>query len=704
MHSGSDNATVEGIKSVATNNTRESMETVKASNRRPQQPVNTLPAVSEGSFVPAVPATTMTSNKPIGQSNSSQKKSKTWQKFKKALKPFKMASSSNLPDDTKHGNEQTDNGNRTRTQSYDNPLQPPLPLFQRSKSDAVRAGADPSALDSVVRGRLDGLDVMTLGCALWTSTAEGVGSSRDAGENPWDDTRYSVTGRSTLYSPADMVKDMLWTSGGRAKPEIILEGFSPGPEDRWTVQIEMKSSPKLLYEFTSLDILASSTSQTDELTESTGATTTDEFDSPMLSSHKLWTTLWGSDPIPSGQPNRELITQVGNPSESHSNSASKSSQGSQDDGLDDPVLSLAANSNVPIDLDEDTFIVTTREHLTAIQQIAAVPLSEGRFEAALCVMEKLLQGLGRPSSPEQRYLRGSTQHNIGLIHLWEGNYAKANAYFLDAYNERVENLPIDHLDLVVTQCRQAQCHFALGRFSEAADILENCLKIAPADDAVIRAKILNNLGLVCYHQNEVSKALRCLAHALEQQREWLDGPVKRESIVYEASVSLSNMGKLYLDRTDFALGNSMYEEALLLQTSIFHKENPIVMQSFVNLAWSRALVGQNRSAFRLLESCERLQTESFGKDSAAAVETSGWIAHLCAKAERYNEALPIYQRIRQWQKQHIKKAGQGGTSSLFSIAGMGSQSSSHPSIRLVKDCIKVIEEKSGPKTTLSMWL
>jgi hypothetical protein len=54
-----------------------------------------------------------------------------------------------------------------------------------------------------------------------------------------------------------MVKHMLWTSGGRSKPEMILEGFSPGTRDRWTVEMEGTTGQNLKYEFTyALDNLA----------------------------------------------------------------------------------------------------------------------------------------------------------------------------------------------------------------------------------------------------------------------------------------------------------------------------------------------------------------------------------------------------------------------------------------------------------------
>lgn len=739
----SDNITVEGLRSVATNITAASMETVKASNRK-ALPVLAEVTISSGSNPSKPPNNTVKfssvsndSDKSISKKTKSSsqnyetKKTTGWTKFRRAFKPFKASTSSQVASKKKTLSSSAklapQGANRPRVQSHDLTValtdaelvnEKPSKL-QRSKSsgDQLRARSINRAqqqknLDRVVRGRFDGMDILTLGCVLFENTPAtshqkldcSYESSKSENEfnkssKPWNGTLHSVTGRSTFYSPADMVKDMLWTSGGRATPEMILEGSSPGPEDRWSVQIE--TLHKLNYEFSSNNKHnglgppppALQPISTDD---NTASTTTDENDSPVVSTHKLWTSLWGSDGVPSGQPNRDLITQVGN------NLAEEASSGNGNDDIidsdnsspDDPLLSLAANSNVPIDIDEDTFIVTTREHLISIQEIAAVSISEGRFDTALRILEKLLAGLASDAKDEKRFVRGATFHNIGLIHLWQGEYTQANFAFAEALKERRKTMPQDHMDLYVTQSRRSQCLFALEEFDKAACILEECLRMVPYEDAVIRAKILNNLAIVYYHKHDSPKALRLLAQALEHQREWLDGPVKRESIVYDASVSLANMGKLYLERSDIALCNSVYEEALLLQTSIFQKENPIVTQTYINLAWTKALSGQSAAALRLLDSCLRVQTDAYGADASATVETAGWMAHLYSRVERYEDALPLYLRIRQWQKQHLKV-----DAPLFYITG--NYTSTHPSVRQVKDCIKRIKEKVGPQTAVS---
>ena len=63
--------------------------------------------------------------------------------------------------------------------------------------------------------------------------------------------------------------------------------------------------------------------------------------------------------MPTGHPNRDLIMQVGNLVE-ETGTSPFGGDNSGDTGEcsgDDPLLCLTANSNVPIDFDEDTFIV-----------------------------------------------------------------------------------------------------------------------------------------------------------------------------------------------------------------------------------------------------------------------------------------------------------------------------------------------------------
>ena len=53
----------------------------------------------------------------------------------------------------------------------------------------------------------------------------------------------------------------------------------------------------------------------------------------------------------------------------------------------------------------------------------------------------------------------------------------------------------------------------------------------------------------------------------------MEGRVRREGIVFDTSVTLSNMAKTYLQLNDSEMTFYMYEEALLLQTSRFKKDH-----------------------------------------------------------------------------------------------------------------------------------
>ena len=52
----------------------------------------------------------------------------------------------------------------------------------------------------------------------------------------------------------------------------------------------------------------------------------------------------------------------------------KSQQTASDNGNKDDFMELAAACSVPIDIDEDTFIIETPHHLQSVHDIASVPL------------------------------------------------------------------------------------------------------------------------------------------------------------------------------------------------------------------------------------------------------------------------------------------------------------------------------------------
>ena len=115
--------------------------------------------------------------------------------------------------------------------------------------------------------------------------------------------------------------------------------------------------------------------------------------------------------------------------------------------------------------------------------------------------------------------------------------------------------------------RKGDALFAMESFEEALKTYNLALGMSPTEDAT-RAKIFNNIGVVQYYMNDLNQALRSLTSALEIQRQWLDGSIRRESIVYDSSVTLENMGKVYLRKKDFELSYFVYEEACMVRVCL----------------------------------------------------------------------------------------------------------------------------------------
>jgi Tfp pilus assembly protein PilF len=109
--------------------------------------------------------------------------------------------------------------------------------------------------------------------------------------------------------------------------------------------------------------------------------------------------------------------------------------------------------------------------------------------------------------------------------------------------------------------------FALEKWNDALHVLEKSLTIVCNENAT-RAKIFNNMGVLHYQRQDTMQAMASFAAALEIQRLWLDNRVRRNSIIFDASVTMGNMGKLYLEQENYHLSFFVNEEALLVRRRV----------------------------------------------------------------------------------------------------------------------------------------
>lgn len=193
------------------------------------------------------------------------------------------------------------------------------PIRKRVESDQTRSrhnsrGDNSQKIDDAIRGRFDGMDVLSLGSARVPSVPR---------------TPDALTRHAPMLRPQDMVRDMLYTSAGREPPELVLEGFIV--KDRWIVSLENLNGDSNVPQLQSTD-------EDDE----------DETDgSPQLPTSELMTAMWGRHRTP--PPTHALHDQK-------------------------DIFQMAAACSVPIDVDEESFIIDTPAHLQAVHDIASIPL------------------------------------------------------------------------------------------------------------------------------------------------------------------------------------------------------------------------------------------------------------------------------------------------------------------------------------------
>lgn len=588
-------------------------------NYRPSKSDNSVSSAAaqsvEGlqSLAVASVETAIASNKTIKTTHHEEAKSgKTWTSKLKRMLAEKKAAIAERVHPIIQKSRSVEEGFYTPRTETSSPSKTGVSTPKRSRSYPNRPASPTQSdlanvlTDDSIRGRFDAVDMLSLGSAHHQQAEPTFSTLAECRKATSTLPSNSFTGASWILTPSRMVA--LSLGNGKVPPEMILEGFVPGMDDRWSVCIEQRHGRSLVEQ----------------------PTEAQDGGSPNLPTQQLWNILWGSEPMPANTTDVEKVT------------SETSDQ--------DPILSLAADCSVPIDIDEETFIVSTRDHLMAIYDMAATPLQRGDFGTALSVFHKLLKGLDVACS-QFPFLKGTTYHNIGVIQLWQGDFDGALNSFSRAVEERQGHLPPLHPDTTVSMARKGLALFALDRLDEAKSIWQVALS---SRNDLVHAKIRHNLAVLSYRRNDLSGALKQLIQALQIQRSFLDSPVRREGVVLDAALTLSNMGRVYLERCDYDLAAHVYEEALLLQTTVLRKDHSSVLSTLTNVALAHAQNGETQRSINILQGCLRSQQSRYGRQSVPAMETLGLLGILHDRIHQFPDAMRCLAVVKRWQKSHLR--------------------------------------------------
>ena len=196
-----------------------------------------------------------------------------------------------------------------------------------SEDSSKSRSAQVNSMDNAIRGRLDGLDIISLGSSRNVSFVSPE-QAHNAGQ------------RYTLRS---MISDSL-TYGNTSNITIVLEGYSSS--ERWSVSVEelpseMENDKKMSKENVKIK---NNNSLSDVSLDDTET-------SVEIPTHSLLNQMWGKDNVP--PPRSNLIMQFDKQTE---------------------IMDYLIAANCPIDVDENMLIIDSLDRLQNVIDIAASPI------------------------------------------------------------------------------------------------------------------------------------------------------------------------------------------------------------------------------------------------------------------------------------------------------------------------------------------
>ena len=309
-------------------------------------------------------------------------------------------------------------------------------MHPRHKSEDLSksSSAQINSMDNAIRGRLDGLDIISVGSARNVSFVSPE-QARNAGQ------------RYTLRS---MISDSL-TYGNTTNVMIVLEGYLSN--ERWSVCVEELPSGMDDDKKRSKDKV-----QMKNNNSSSGSFSDGTEISAEIPTHSLLNQMWGKDNVP---PPTSNLMQFDKHRE---------------------ITDYFIAANCPIDVDENVVIIDSIERLQNVIDIAASSIrvralfvtilfllspssycnfvyisfqlfdsfvvlrsrKSGCFEEAIEIFGKILESLStqedsrKRQMPRKQTLIGSTYHNIATLQMWAGLYEDALLSLNDAIDIRVK--------------------------------------------------------------------------------------------------------------------------------------------------------------------------------------------------------------------------------------------------------------------------
>jgi len=178
--------------------------------------------------------------------------------------------------------------------------------------------------------------------------------------------------------------------------------------------------------------------------------------------------------------------------------------------------------------------------------------------------------------------------------------------------------------------------------SSSMQVLSRCAEevfdISNTNNSADIGKLLNDLGVLFFIQNNYSIAKSFFIRALEMRKSIFgqDHP--------DVAQSLHNLAALYNDEKLFSEAENLYERSLTIRRNNFSVDNPSVQSTLRHLAGLYRKQGKYEEAEKLYREILEFREKSLGEQHPAVASAINNLAVLLCQMNRHEEALPQFER------------------------------------------------------------
>ena len=184
----------------------------------------------------------------------------------------------------------------------------------------------------------------------------------------------------------------------------------------------------------------------------------------------------------------------------------------------------------------------------------------------------------------------STLHNLGVIYVLKGDYARALVYCKEALKRRKQTLGCNHGDLVTSYCELGVIYYAREEFSRGLDALRQALHIVCNSKEYNYPNykvtfILNNIACLHFACGKSIASIATFEESLDMQRSMMGSTVSNEvsNMLLNMSITLCNAGIVSATQGQDDIASSLVEEGLIVQQSVLHDKHRLVKSTISTL-------------------------------------------------------------------------------------------------------------------------